>query len=139
MNQTTQKSIIALALNILLPGSGYIYLKAKNRLWVAIPLVLLALYDIGYICFVFLTNTHYSYALNLSPFTTTGMVNITVYSWLTFFVISVDTWLVARDFKKQLPRAVLKKRSPHPTGRGDTSPKHMPTLRVMSKKNIGQR
>lgn len=97
MSEANKKSIIALVLNILLPGAGYIYLKAKIRMWVAIPLLLWAVYQIGYICFVFFTNSHYPYDRNLSPFNSgTGMVNINVYSWLTFLIISIDTWDVAR-------------------------------------------
>jgi hypothetical protein len=96
MAKTTKRPIIAPVLNILLPGSGYIYLGAKTRMWIAIPLLLLAIYSIGYICFAFFTGGQYPYSQNLSPFTSTGMVNITVYSWLIFFVVGVDTWLVAR-------------------------------------------
>jgi|GEM_PF-2743334 len=96
MNETTKKTTIAVILNLLLPGSGYIYLKAKNRLWIAIPLLLLAIYNIGYICFVFYTGGEYPYDRNLSPFTQTGMVHISVYNWFVFFVISIDTWDVAR-------------------------------------------
>jgi hypothetical protein len=92
------KTSLALILNLLLPGSGYIYLKAKKRLWVAIPLLLLAIYEIGYICFVFFTNSHYPYDRNLSPFTSTGMVNINVYSWFVLLIMSIDTWDIARKF-----------------------------------------
>lgn len=101
MTETTKKSIIALVLNLLLPGAGYIYLKAMNRLWVAFPLLLLALYEIGYVSFVFFTHSHYSYSLNLSPFKSTGVVNINVYSWFTYLIISIDTWLVARDIPER--------------------------------------
>ena len=100
MGQTTMKSIKALALNILLPGSGYLYLKAKNRIWIAIPLLLLATYHIGYICFVFFTNSHYPYSQNLSPFRSTGLVHITVYTWLILSVVGIDTWLVARNLRQ---------------------------------------
>lgn len=100
------KTSLALILNLLLPGSGYIYLKAKNRMWIAIPLLLLAIYEIGYVSFVFFTNSHYPYDRNLSPFTSTGLVNVNVYSWLTFLIISIDTWDIARklDFKHQNKR-----------------------------------
>ncbi len=93
---TLSKTSVALILNLLLPGSGYLYLRAKNRIWIAIPLILLSIYSVGYICFVFLTGSNYSYSLNLSPFTSTGLVNITTYSWLVFLVISIDTYLVGR-------------------------------------------
>lgn len=96
MNETTKKTTIAVILNLLLPGSGYVYLKAKNRLWIAIPLLLLAIYNIGYICFALSTGGAYPYDRNLSPFTQTGMVHISVYNWFVFFVISIDTWDVAR-------------------------------------------
>ena len=97
------KTSIALVLNLLLPGSGYIFLGAKRRIWIAIPLLLLAIYQICYICFVFFTNSHYPYDRNLSPFTSTGMVNINVYSWFVFLIISIDTWDVVRkhDLKYQ--------------------------------------
>ena len=96
MSETTKKSTIALALNILLPGAGYIYLEAKKRLWIAIPLLLLAIYEISYICFVFFTNSHFPYDRNLSPFTSTGIVNINVYSWFVLLILSIDTWDIAR-------------------------------------------
>lgn len=95
MNKTTKKTILAVILNIALPGAGYIYLRAKRRVWLAIPLLLLSIYDIGYVCFVFFTGSHYSYSQNLSPFTQSGMVNLTVYSWFVFLIISIDTWSVA--------------------------------------------
>lgn len=86
----------AIVFNLLLPGSGYVYLKAKNRMWIAIPLLLLSIYCVGYICFVFFTGSRYSYSMNLSPFTSTGLVNITTYSWLVFLIIGIDTYFVAR-------------------------------------------
>ena len=112
MNETTKKTTIAVILNLLLPGSGYIYLKAKNRMWIAIPLLLLAIYNIGYICFVLYTGGAYPYDRNLSPFTQTGMVHISVYNWFVFFVISIDTWDVARKLHlkgqdKKTKRATL--------------------------------
>lgn len=93
------KTSRALVLNLLLPGLGYIYLKAKRRIWIAIPLLLLAIYEIGYICFVFFTNSHYPYDRNLSPFKSTGIVNINVYSWFVLSIISIDTWDIARKFE----------------------------------------
>lgn len=99
MNWINKKVITAACLNIALPGSGYIYLKDRKRILVAIPLLLLALYNVGYICFVFLTDSHYSYSTNLAPFNHTGhgMMNITVYSWLTWFVITIDTLVEAKN------------------------------------------
>jgi len=109
MSETTKKTTIAVILNLLLPGSGYIYLKAKNRLWIAIPLLLLAIYNIGYIGFVFYTGGDYPYDRNLSPFTQTGMVHISVYNWFVFFVISIDTWDVARKLRlKEQPKSAQK-------------------------------
>lgn len=96
MSETTKKTTIAVILNLLLPGSGYFYLKAKSRIWIAIPLLLLAIYNIGYICFVFYTGSDYPYDRNLSPFRQIGIVHISVYNWFVFFVISIDTWDVAR-------------------------------------------
>lgn len=90
------KITIAVILNLVLPGSGYMYLKAKNRIWIAIPLLLLAIYNISYICLVFFTGNDYPYDRNLSPFRQTGIVHISVYNWFVFFVISIDTWDVAR-------------------------------------------
>lgn len=92
----------SLFLNLLLPGSGYIFLRARRRIWIAIPLLLIAIYQISYICFVFLTDNHYPYDRNLSPFTSTGLVNINVYSWFVLLIMSIDTWDVARklDLKK---------------------------------------
>lgn len=93
----TPKTISALVLNLLLPGLGYIYLGAKNRMLVAIALLLLSIYQIGYISFVFFTGSHYSYSQNLSPFAQTGLVSINVYSLLVLFVMSIDTYLVGRE------------------------------------------
>jgi len=90
------KTSLALILNLLLPGSGYIYLRAKKRLWIAIPLLLLAIYEICYVCFVFFANSHYPYDRNLSPFRSTGMININVYSWFVFLIMGIDTWDIAR-------------------------------------------
>lgn len=70
-------------------------------MWIAIPVLLLALYDIGYICFVFFTGSHYSYSQNFSPFHKTGIMSATVYTWLTYCVISIDTYLVARELQQQ--------------------------------------
>lgn len=95
------KTSIALIFNLLLPGSGYFYLKAKTRIWIALPVLLLSLYCLGYVCFVFFTGSHYSYSQNLSPFTSAGLTNITTYSWLTFLIISIDTYLVAKKSPQQ--------------------------------------
>lgn len=96
MNQLTERMVISLVLNLVLPGAGYIYLKDKRRFWVAIPLLILTLYEIGYICFVFLTHSTYSYTANLSPFFNGEPTSFNVYSWLVWFVIGVDTGVEAK-------------------------------------------
>lgn len=93
----SKRTIRAIIFNLLLPGAGYLYLKARNRTWIAIPLLLLSVYCVGYITFIFFTGSRYPYSMNLSPFTSTGLVNVTVYSWLTFVIISIDTYLVAKQ------------------------------------------
>ncbi len=102
MNDFTHNKVAAaVVLNLLLPGVGYIYLKAKRRLWIAIPVALWALYQVAFVCFVFFTGSHYSYDQNLSPFTSTGMIHLNVYNWLTFFVMTVDTFTLPKGNKKQ--------------------------------------
>lgn len=103
------KTSLALVLNLLLPGLGYIYLKTKNRLWLAIPLLLWAIYQIGYICFVLFTNSHYPLDRNLSPFTSTGTVNINIYSWFVLLILSIDTWDVARKVELKNPSKKTKR------------------------------
>lgn len=99
MNETTRKTAIAVVLNLILPGSGYMYLKTKNRLWIAIPLLIWAIYQISYTYFVLFINSHYRLDRNLSPFTSTGMVNINVYSWFVLLIMSIDTWDIARKLR----------------------------------------
>jgi glucose-6-phosphate-specific signal transduction histidine kinase len=84
----------AITFNIILPGSGYLYIDAKNRKPLAYFLVFITLYQL-FQTFIHLSNGNNElYAINVSPFFP-GLI-ISPLGIVLVVIMSIDTYFVAK-------------------------------------------
>lgn len=89
-----QHILSAIIFNIILPGSGYLYIDAKNRKPLAYFLVFITLYQL-FQTFIHLSNGNNElYAINVSPFFP-GLV-ISPLGIVLILILSIDTYFVAK-------------------------------------------
>ena len=91
----SKRTIKAIACNLLLPGSGYLYLKTRTRYPLAIFLVFGTMYELLRTVGAFIHgNLHHIYQINISPFF--PALNISLLGLMLAAVLSVDTYYLAQ-------------------------------------------
>jgi glucose-6-phosphate-specific signal transduction histidine kinase len=90
----TKKTIVAIALNLLLPGAGYLFIGAKSRKPLAIFLIFITLFQlVRTFAHIAHGDTH-QYAINVSPlFPGLTLAPLGV---MLAAVLSVDTYFSAQ-------------------------------------------
>lgn len=90
---TSKRTTIAITLNLVLPGAGYLYLDAKTRKPLAIFLIFTTLYELARTIINIASGNSALHLINLSPFL--PGLTISLVGVMFAAVLSVDTYYLS--------------------------------------------
>lgn len=93
-----RRTLIAILLNIILPGSGYLYLDAKSRKPLAYFLIFITLYEISRTLITISSGSTNFSAINISPFF--PGLTISVIGVVLVLVLGIDTYRLAQKNRR---------------------------------------
>jgi hypothetical protein len=101
-----KKTVLAIILNTVLPGTGYLYIGVKSRKPLAIFLIFITLYELVHTLGNLINGNYNLYAINLSPFF--PGFSVTALGVITVIGMGLDVYFLMKRQDKRTSRSKLR-------------------------------